>query len=161
MAGCTWVATRHVVLPHWVLHSPLRTEIHVFSLGLQVHNSCLASSCLHWVCWHTEQKPIQLKQKEICRRSLVYTSQAQKVRLTLFNASDLFSHSPYSDSSTLNMFPPLCWAHIAWASLPSASDGAGSRSLSRLPCWLGSMSMSDSGIFDSMIDPDLSGLHPL
>lgn len=149
MAGYTWVASRHMMLPHWILHLPLRTD-----RGLQVHTSCLASSCLHLSLLAHRPEP-NSNQKEICHRSLGCMSQTQRVRLTLLNASVLCSIL-HSDSSTL-ISSPLGAGHttpgqtllcIRMEQAPAASVGP-------------VLSVSHAGIFDTMVDPDLSGLHSL
>lgn len=128
MAGYTWVASRHMMLPHWILHLPLRTD-----RGLQVHNSCLASSCLHLTASLLAHRPeTNSNQKEICHRSLGYMSQTQRVRLTLLNASVLCSHSPFWLLYSYKL-PSWCWSYYPWANLPLHPYGAGSSSLSG-PC---------------------------
>lgn len=96
----------------------LLEQIYDLSLGLQAHNSSLASSCLH-LSLLAHRQETNSNQKEICARSLGYMSQTQRVRLTLLNASVLCSHSPFwlLYSSKL----PLFWSYFPWANFPSSS----------------------------------------
>lgn len=82
-------------------------------------------------------------------------SQTQRVRLTLLNASVLCSIL-HSDSSTL-ISCPLGAGHTTPGQtfLCIRMERAPAASVDPV------LSMSHAGIFDTMIDPDLSGLHSL
>lgn len=105
----------------------LLEQIYDLSLGLQVHNSSLASSCLH-LSLLAHRQETNSNQKEICARSLGYMSQTQRVRLTLLNASVL-CFILHSDSSILPSC--LCPGHTSpGQTFPPHPYGASSSSLS-------------------------------
>lgn len=132
LAPLPWQSTLGLPLGTWYFPTessihPLE-QVHDLSLDLQVHNSCFASSCLHLSLLAHRTETNSIKAKEICHRSLGYTSQAQNVNLL---CSMLLSSSLIllSDSSTLTSFLLCAGLTSTGQSFPLYQYWVGSRSL--------------------------------